>query len=444
MPKETLFRYRLRARHLTVYEAFVAQFQRAARELAEREEEPRLASLTVSSRQFDRWLSGELRGLPHPDACRVLEYMLASSAEELFAVPQQASAGGVPSSVAAAARSGAQVEPADDESVIAIVTRTRQLTATNADDRTLEFLRSSLDGVVRRYDREGPKSTRGEVRSLRRLVHTLLDGHQPPRVRQELFRLAARAAGLLGYMAVNVGDYGLAEAYATEARDLSQVIGDVKTELWARGTLSFGYYYAGRYAEADACAAAAVEMAPENAQAIRLLTNGRARALGKMGDREGVERVIGHALELSAAHEVATGLTPCISFEPYGYARTLANAVTAYLSASQVDQVLGTAERIDGIVEDSDPWSRCLVRLDVATALLRQPTPDVDRSMQLGREALALCRDVPITSVWQRSRDLYAEALEWRNREAVRDYGDALRMWSSQPAALPIARAGAL
>lgn len=300
-----------------------------------------------------------------------------------------------------------------------------------------------MDGIVQRYDREGPKPLRGEVRSLRGLVHTLLDGHQPPRVRHELFRLAARAAGLLGYMAVNVGDYGLAEAYGSEARDLSRVIGDVETELWARGTLSFSYYYAGRYMEADACAAAAVDMAPGNPQAIRLLTNGRARALGKMGDREGVERVIGQALELSAAHDVGASLTPCISFEPYGYARTLANAVTAYLSAGQVDQVLGTAERIDAIVEDSDPWSRCLVRLDVATALLRQRTPDIDRAMQLGREALALCRDVPITSVWQRSRDLYAEALEWRNREAVRDYGDALRAWSAQPAALPIARAGA-
>jgi len=57
-------------------------------------------------------------------------------------------------------------------------------------------------------------------------------------------------------MAVNVGDFVLAEAYATEARDLSRAIDDIETELWARGTLSFGFYYAGRYAEADACAAA--------------------------------------------------------------------------------------------------------------------------------------------------------------------------------------------
>lgn len=445
MPKETLFRRKLRERHLTVYDSFSAQFQRAARELATRDGEPRLALLVVSSRQFDRWVGGELRGLPHPGACRVLEYMFGSTAEELFAEEPRPTVGSITPSVVTSPRAETQSAPADDhESVIDIVSRTRQLTATNADDGTLTFLRASLDGIVRRYDREGPTPLRGEARSLRGLVHTLLEGQQPPRVRHELYRLAARAAGLLGYMAVNLGDFALAEAYATEARDLSRAIEDVETELWACGTLSFAYYYAGRYGEADACAAAAVDMAPDHPQAIRLLANGRARALGKMGESRALERVIGQALELSAAHGVAADLTPCVSFEPYGYARTLANLVTAHLSAGQVGQVLGTAERIDGLVEDSDPWSRCLVRLDIATALLQQPTPDIDRAMQLGREALALCREVPITSVWQRSRDLYAEALEWRNREAVRDYGDALRMWSSQPAALPIARAGAL
>jgi hypothetical protein len=156
-----------------------------------------------------------------------------------------------------------------------------------------------------------------------------------------------------------------------------------------------------------------------------------------MSDRRTVERVVGQALELSALHNVAAGLTPCISFEPYGYARTLANAVTAQLSAGRVDQVLVTAQRIDDLVEDSDPWSRSLVRLDIAT-------PDVERAMLLGCEALAFCGDVPIRSVWQRSRDLYAQACEWQGHPAVREYGGEPRTWSSQPAALAMSRTGAL
>jgi tetratricopeptide (TPR) repeat protein len=444
MPRETLFRRKLRERHLTVYEAFVGQFQRAAGEVAARDEDLQVRSLTVSPRQFDRWVGGELRGLPHPGACRVLEHMLGTPARELFAEVrgEEEVSTASPAVVASVAATAPAVRD-DSESVVEIVARTRQLTASNADDQTIAFLGSSLEGIVARYDREGPKPFRGQARSLRQLVHTLLDGRQPPRVRHELFGLAARAAGLLGYMAVNVGDFVLAEAYATEARDLSRAIGDVETELWARGTLSFSLYYAGRYAEADACAAAAVDIAPRSAQAIRLLSNGRARALGKIGDRRAVERVVGQALELSELHGVEPGLTPCISFEPYGYARTLANAVTAHVALGRVDQVLSTAEQIDDLVEDSDPWSRSLVRLDVATALLRHTAPDVDRAMALGRESLAFCGDVPIRSVWQRSRDLYAMAQEWQDHPAVREYGHALHTWSSQPAALAMSPAGA-
>ncbi|MDX3388338.1 hypothetical protein PV682_43935 [Streptomyces niveiscabiei] len=275
---------------------------------------------------------------------------------------------------------------------------------------------------------------------MRRLTHTLLDGHQPPATRRELFRLAARASGLLGYMAVNTGDFALAEAYGTEARDLSREIGDLDTELWARGTLSFGLYYAGRYGEADACAAAAVERAPRHVQSIRLLVNGRARALGKTGDRRAVEQVIGQALRLSDLHEVPAGLTPCISFEPYERARTLANAVTSHVALRNTAQVLRAAGQIDDLVEHSaSVWSRSLGRLDVATALLQQRVPEVDHAMTLGLEALRFCADTPISSVYQRSRDLRKQAAPWRDRPQVRDYGDECRIWSSWPVTLAMA-----
>jgi hypothetical protein len=67
-------------------------------------------------------------------------------------------------------------------------------------------------------------------------------------------------------------------------------------------------------------------------------------------------------------------------------------------------------------------WSRSLVRLDAATALLQQRTPDIEQAMALGREALRLCRETPISSVYQRSRDLHEQAGPWRDHPAVRDY----------------------
>ncbi|MGJ3560557.1 hypothetical protein ACR6C2_26905 [Streptomyces sp. INA 01156] len=61
------------------------QFSRAARRLATQADDPRLASVVVSSRQFDRWMSGELKQLPRPDTCRILEELLGRAARELFA-----------------------------------------------------------------------------------------------------------------------------------------------------------------------------------------------------------------------------------------------------------------------------------------------------------------------------------------------------------------------
>ncbi|QNP70512.1 hypothetical protein IAG44_14395 [Streptomyces roseirectus] len=437
MPRTTMFRYLLQQRHLTTHEAFATQYRRSAVRLAELDRDPRLASLEVSPRQFDRWYGGELLTLPRPDACRVLEHMLGRPVSELFAVTGD---GRTEDPTTYRRTSSAAPQREADENPLVIAARTRQLTTGNADGATLAFLGRSLEDVTGRYEQDGPYVLRPQVRQVRRLTHTLLDGHQPPDVRRELFRLAARASGLLGYMAVNMGDFALAEAYGTEARDLSREIGDLDTELWVRGTLSFVLYYAGRYGEADACAAAAVERAPRHVQSIRLLVNGRARALGKTGDRRAVEKAIGQALHLSDLHEVPAGLTPCISFGPYGRARTLANAVTSHVALRNTAQVLRDAEHIDDLVEHSaSAWSRSLVRLDVATALLQQRVPEVDHAMTLGREALRLCADTPISSVYQRSRDLHAQATPWRDRPQVRDYGEEFRIWSSQPATLAMA-----
>ncbi|MER6072757.1 hypothetical protein ABT187_28715 [Streptomyces sp. NPDC001817] len=442
MPRTTLFRQLLQQRHLTTYEAFAAQYERAAARLAKIDRDPRLASIQVSPRQFDRWYGGELLTLPRPDACRVLEHMLGRPVSDLFSTMHDNESEGDRDEKPRTRRQASIPPPPreDDENPLDIVARTRQLTASNADDATLSFLDASLQGITSRYEQDGPYVLRPQARQARRLAHTLLDGRQPPCARRELFRLAARASGLLGYMAVNIGDFALSEAYCTEARDLSREIGDLDTELWACGTLSFSLYYAGRYDEADACAAAAVERAPRHAQSIRLLANGRARALGKTGDRRAVERALGQALRLSDLHEVPVGLTPCISFEPYGRARTLANAVTSQVALRNTAQVLRDAGHIDDLVEHStSSWSRSLVRLDVATALLQHRTPDIDHAMALGRQALRLCGDTPISSVYQRSRDLHQQAQPWRDHSAVRDYGEEFRTWSSQPAALAMA-----
>jgi hypothetical protein len=70
----------LRQRHWK-YATFCSEYDKAAKTL-----DPSLTGTWPSRAQFQRWLAGDLRGLPYPDACRVLEAMFPGwSIQQLFA-----------------------------------------------------------------------------------------------------------------------------------------------------------------------------------------------------------------------------------------------------------------------------------------------------------------------------------------------------------------------
>ncbi|QXE39169.1 helix-turn-helix domain-containing protein [Streptomyces sp. GMY02] len=349
---------------------------------------------------------------------------------------------GVPPQVSPSPRPSAQHSAHDSawspapawESPLDIAKRLNSTTSTNIDPTTVALLEQGIAELVGRYEAEGPHRLAPEAVDLRNYVQQQLNGRQPPRQREALFRLAAQASGLLGYMAVNAGREAVAEAYCKEAEGLATEIGDREVLMWTHGTRSLNAYYAGRYQQAVQWADAGLAIEPSHPQAIRLQSNGRARALGKLGDRTGAERAIASAEELSDRHLVPVGLTSCISFEPYGKARTLANAATAHVSLGDAPRVLAYANQIDSLVEESDSaWSRALVRLDVATALLSGPHPEVEHAMVLGHQVLKAGGGPLIRSVVQRAGELHDRAEAWRELTAVREYGDALRSWQSTP-----------
>ncbi|MGH3826162.1 MAG: hypothetical protein ACRDQX_03160, partial [Pseudonocardiaceae bacterium] len=66
----TLLKALLRARHWQKHSTFVREWDKVARTI-----DPQLKGSWPQHAQFYRWLRGDLRGLPYPDACRVLEAM---------------------------------------------------------------------------------------------------------------------------------------------------------------------------------------------------------------------------------------------------------------------------------------------------------------------------------------------------------------------------------
>ncbi|MFD3524566.1 helix-turn-helix domain-containing protein [Streptomyces sp. NPDC058653] len=304
----------------------------------------------------------------------------------------------------------------------------------NTNPVALDLLFGQVQGLVNRYEREGAMRLAPEALDLRSVLQELIEGQQPARLRRRVFYLAAQASGLLAYMAVNAGRSAVAEAYCEEAVELAQEADAPSIAMWALGTRSLAAYYDRRYGEALEWANAGVDIDPHNPQAIRLQVNGRARALGQLGDHRGVDRAVGAAEELSGRHHVPEGLTSCISFEPYGLARTLANAATAYVPLNDTEKVVRYAGKINRHIEEVDsPWSYALVNLDVATALLVGRNPDAEQAMSIGHQVLDDDGGPPIFSVVQRATDLAVHARPFESLAVVQDYRDTLSAWRTTP-----------
>nr|WP_024126531.1 helix-turn-helix transcriptional regulator [Streptomyces sp. FR1]AHE39150.1 Hypothetical protein pFRL3_373 [Streptomyces sp. FR1] len=329
------------------------------------------------------------------------------------------------------------VEPEWDDPVD-VAAALNELLATNTAFAALETAETALARIVDLYELDGPTGMSrlaAKTRKLRSHLQGLLRGQQPPSHRAALFRITARTSAVLGYMAVNAGRHHLAESYCAEAVGLAGDIGDLETVMWAYGTRSLSAYYRGDFEEAVRWADTGIALAPLHPQAIRLQVNGRARALSRMKDSDGAIRAIETAEDLSARHSVTTQLTPCISLEPYGVTRTLANAITAYVGLGDTAEVRRYADEIsDHVATAESDWTRSLVRLDEATAHVSGSQPDLEHAMLLGRQVLQDAEDGPlILSVVQRAHELRHTAQNWKNTPAVRDYTEALGVWSESP-----------
>jgi hypothetical protein len=77
----------LQQRHWQTYRTFCRQYDKVAETL-----DPCLVGTWPSRAQLHRWLSGNMKGLPYPDHCRILEAMFPTfSATELFEVTDSSS-----------------------------------------------------------------------------------------------------------------------------------------------------------------------------------------------------------------------------------------------------------------------------------------------------------------------------------------------------------------
>jgi tetratricopeptide (TPR) repeat protein len=234
---------------------------------AEREKLPiaqgGIRSLTRMIRQYedenDKHLPGEHYQLLFMRALGL------SDLEELRAGPHRAGGG------------------AHGEDVTSILHRVHELARGAIDPHIVSQLRDTVLDTVAHYETSGPDMLVPSLLKQRALAQALLGESRRPSQQRELLEVAGVVAGVLAYVAVRPGDFGLARSYCREAFILGDYAEAPALQAWARATESFCEYYAGRYDEAVRLAHDGLTYAGSVPQSARLHANRTALALGMQG-----------------------------------------------------------------------------------------------------------------------------------------------------------------
>lgn len=325
------------------------------------------------------------------------------------------------------------------ESPLEIAGRVQSISATNVDGTALDLLDGIVIDVIDQYERVGPAVLAPHVVGQRRQLHNLMTAQQHPRQRDRLFLIGARLSGLLGVIALDLGNIGSARAYTIEAFHLAQMIEHAAdAQAWVRGTQSLIEYYAGRYQDALDLARDGQRLSPGGPQTIRLIINGEARALGRLGDKHGVDAAVDGAQAWLADHKTTPAMSPSLALGPYCGARIDCNAATAYLQLGQPARAIEHGTRaLSALTPLGLGGPQALTQLDLATALIQSPeTADPEHATALVTGALSLPGADQFRPVAQRATEFITAVQDWRDLPAVHELTDAIHAFTapSRPA----------
>lgn len=386
MNESNLFRILVAERRWQQYETFKLKFETAAGELAVKEKDPKLARVSVSERQFWRWLYGNVKNLPRPDACRVLEHMFSCRAEELFSPARSTEQArhmlsrAIPPSV-----HGTQYEQVDhrtEEDIIMAAAResarfAQSVEQTNVGPHTLEQFEADIKRIVKTYPNRPILPLFLEVRELRDRAFELLEGRQPPQRTQDLYVIAGVLCGILANASFDLGHFAEAETQARTAFLCAELAGHNGLRAWIRGTQSLIAYWDDRPLDAIELARSGWEYVPESGTARVRLASIEARAQARLQRHDDAIAALQRAEE--AREQVRADDEPG-GMMAFPMAKQLFYASTAELwlgGAKHCQQAERNASQAVALYEGAPPEDRrvgelCLARLDLAAARLGQ------------------------------------------------------------------------
>jgi hypothetical protein len=252
-PPRTRLAQLLRQRHVTL-EEFRKNYQRATK------------GTVLSERQAYRWVAGELRGLPYPQAQATLEEMFGEPVARLLGPPYGIGAltptrypiGSAPQRGTARTDGEGRVIAMSAERARDFLTR---IEASNVGAETLAQLIDDLRRLVIAYEHQSLPTLLGDLVDTQDRAFVLLEGRQRPEQTRDLYLIAGIACGL---MAKASHDLGAAHDAMTQARTgyaCADNAGHDGLRAWTRGLQSLITYWSGRLEESVRYAQSGAEAA---------------------------------------------------------------------------------------------------------------------------------------------------------------------------------------
>jgi hypothetical protein len=306
-----LLRELLEQRHARAYDRFLRQYEETAGRVARELSEPKLAHSTISHAQYERWLRGALRNLPHPDHCRILEAMLGRPAADLFAPapdPRQPNMDSAPQAGPAGFALGHGGPAFNLDEVIAMTAHESSehagmAASHNIEDTTIEQLHADVARAARSYANVSALESFVETKRIRNLAVALLDRTSRPAQMNELYLITGQVCALLATAMFDMGYYDEAEEQSRAAYMYGKTISHPGLCAWARGTQALIAYWSGRPLAALDPAAQALALAPAGTATVRIHAI-RARAYSYLNNGRQAAAAAGAArAELEAGHD---------------------------------------------------------------------------------------------------------------------------------------------
>lgn len=221
----TLLRLLVNQRRLTREEVRRCLVRRANR--------MQIHQFSIERRQLDRWLNGEVKRLPHPSACRVLEAEFGHPPEQLLAF------------VDAPPQPVVDIRTLVTSAAAQSVSWARQQDSLRLGELALEGLRIKTAGLATDYVHRPMVSVFGELVALRDELLGLLS-RPDPRQASELYFLAGVACGILGHASGNLGYLSAANDQTQTAIVCAEQAGHPTLSAWATGVRALQSEWNGR------------------------------------------------------------------------------------------------------------------------------------------------------------------------------------------------------